>query len=149
MERQEGAGFRRLLDTVRHAHSLGSLEMVGREAGRGGVHSQGAAHLPSRPGDTREDPGVGLGGGPPSPSQASVRVLDGGGPAGVQDVPSARPAGHSRTACPLRLSQSQPRSPPAASTPRTPRTPAAFSLDQAIFNLPQGASGLQQQPHRH
>uniref|UniRef100_A0A669BCD4 TSC22 domain family protein 4 n=1 Tax=Oreochromis niloticus TaxID=8128 RepID=A0A669BCD4_ORENI len=44
-ERQEGPGFRRVMDSMRHAHSLESLEMIGRESERGGVHSQDNTHL--------------------------------------------------------------------------------------------------------
>uniref|UniRef100_A0A3P8U3F6 Zgc:153012 n=1 Tax=Amphiprion percula TaxID=161767 RepID=A0A3P8U3F6_AMPPE len=40
LERQERAGFRRVMDSMRHAHSLESLEMIGRDRDRGGVHSQ-------------------------------------------------------------------------------------------------------------
>lgn len=79
MEWQEGVGFRRVLDTMRHAHSLESLEMIGREAGRGEVHSQGAAHLLSQPMKTRDGSGVVVHSGPPSPTQSqavSTRLLD-------------------------------------------------------------------------
>lgn len=79
MEWQEGVGFRRVLDTMRHAHSLESLEMIGRDAGRGGVHSQGATQLPSQPVKIKESSGVGIHSGPPSPTHKEpvhVRLLD-------------------------------------------------------------------------
>uniref|UniRef100_A0AAQ5ZUR4 TSC22 domain family, member 4 n=1 Tax=Amphiprion ocellaris TaxID=80972 RepID=A0AAQ5ZUR4_AMPOC len=49
LERQERAGFRRVMDSMRHAHSLESLEMIGRDRDRGGVHSQDTAHLLVQP----------------------------------------------------------------------------------------------------
>lgn len=79
MEWQEGVGFRRVLDTMRHAHSLESLEMIGRDAGRGGVHSQGAAHLLSQPVETQDVSGAVLRSGTPSPTcnqSVSIRLLD-------------------------------------------------------------------------
>lgn len=79
MEWQEGAGFRRVLDTMRHAHSLESLEMIGRDAGRGGVHSQGTAHLLPQPVGIQNVSGVVLRSGTPSPTcnqSVSIRLLD-------------------------------------------------------------------------
>lgn len=79
MEWQEGVGFRRVLDTMRHAHSLESLEMIGRDAGRGGVHSQGPALLLSQPVKNKVGSGVVLHSGPPSPTHKepiSIRLLD-------------------------------------------------------------------------
>lgn len=79
MEREEGLGIRRVLDTMRHAHSLESLEMIGRDADRGGVHSQGAAHLLSQPVENKDSSGVVTHSGPPSPTHRkpiNVRLLD-------------------------------------------------------------------------
>ncbi|KAM9335679.1 TSC22 domain family protein 4 isoform 1-T2 [Symphorus nematophorus] len=160
-ERPEGAGFRRVMDTMRHAHSLESLEMIGRDMDRGGVHSQDTAHLLAQPIRGREGAGLVLRSGPPSPTHQepiNVRLLDRKEPMGGQGLdstpppPSPRPrnvppplrldvdaAGRSV----LRLSHSQPGSPPAGSyhPTLTPiQTPAAFSLDQTIFNLPGDAS---------
>ncbi|XP_051251804.1 TSC22 domain family protein 1 [Dicentrarchus labrax] len=161
MERQEGVGFRRVMDTMRHAHSLESLEMIGCDIDRGGVHSQDTAHLLAHPLRGREGAGLVLRSGPPSPTHQepiNIRLLDCKEPIGVHGFdskpppPSPRPrnvppplrldvdaAGRSV----LRLSHSQPSSPPAG--PYHPiltpiQTPAAFSLDQTIFNLPGEAS---------
>lgn len=79
MEWQEGVGFRRVLDTMRHAHSLESLEMIGREAGRGEGDSPGTAHLLSQPIPTKDGSGVVLHSGPPSPTHnqpVSTWLLD-------------------------------------------------------------------------
>ncbi|XP_027132417.1 TSC22 domain family protein 4 isoform X2 [Larimichthys crocea] len=157
MERQEVAGFRRVMDTMRHAHSLESLEMIGRDIERGGVHSQDTAHLLAQPIRGRQGAGLVLRSGPPSPTHQepiNIRLLDRIEPMGVQGFdstpppPSPRPrnvppplrldvdaAGRSV----LRLSHSQPSSPPAGlyhPTLTPVQTPAAFSLDQTIFNLP-------------
>lgn len=172
MEWQEGVGFRRVLDTMRHAHSLESLEMIGRDTGRGGVHSQGAAHLLSQPVKTKDDSGVLLGSGPPSPTHiqpTSIRLLDCREPGEDQQLDSSpsSPPGPPVLPPPLQLERdragqvgtnvssqtntrqlntvlcvflpSQPSSPPTGSNGRAPRTPAIFSLDQTIFNLPQEA----------
>ncbi|XP_018530087.2 TSC22 domain family protein 4 [Lates calcarifer] len=148
MERQEGAGFRRVMDSMRHAHSLESLEMIGRDRDRGGVHSQDLL---------AQGAGLMLRSGPPSPTHRepiNIRLLDRKQPMGAQGLDSTPPP---PSLCPrnvppplrldvdatgrsvLRLSHSQPSSPPAGSyhPSLTPvQTPAAFSLDQTIFNLP-------------
>ncbi|XP_045557666.1 TSC22 domain family protein 4 isoform X2 [Salmo salar] len=66
LEREEGLGLRRVMDSMRHAHSLESLEGIGLERGGGGaagrllgnvralrtghlVHSQGTSHLLAQP----------------------------------------------------------------------------------------------------
>uniref|UniRef100_A0A667WXI6 Zgc:153012 n=1 Tax=Myripristis murdjan TaxID=586833 RepID=A0A667WXI6_9TELE len=54
LERQEGAGFIRVMDSMRHAHSLESLELIGLDRERGG--------------DQREGAGLVLRSGPPSPT---------------------------------------------------------------------------------
>lgn len=95
MEREEGLGIRRVLDTMRHAHSLESLEMIGRDADRGGVHSQGATHLLSQP--VKTSSGVVVHSGPPSPAHKepiNVRLLDCKEPGGEQldSSPSSPPA---------------------------------------------------------
>ncbi|XP_029282915.1 TSC22 domain family protein 4 isoform X2 [Cottoperca gobio] len=156
LERQEGAGFWRVMDTMRHAHSLESLEMIGRDMDRGGVYSQDATHLLAQPIGGIEGAQLVLRSGPPSPTHqepVNIRLLDRKEPMGAQcfdsihPPPSPRPrnippplrldvdsAGRSV----LRLSHSQPSSPPAGSyhPTLTPiQTPAAFSLDQTIFNL--------------
>lgn len=68
-ERQEGAGFRRVVDTMRHAHSLESLEVIGRDPETVGVHSQGTAHLLAEPKRGRDGEVLVLRSGPPSPTQ--------------------------------------------------------------------------------
>ncbi|XP_078138390.1 TSC22 domain family protein 4 [Centroberyx gerrardi] len=156
LERQEGAGFRRVMDSMRHAHSLESLEMIGLDRERGGagvhVHSQGTSHLLAQP-IRGEGAGLVLRSGPPSPMHQepiNIRLLDSKQPMGGRALdstpppPSPRPrnippplrldvdaAGRSV----LRLSRSQPSSPPHI------QTPAAFSLDQTMFSLPGDASG--------
>lgn len=159
VERQEGMGFRRVKDTMRHAHSLESLEMIGRDIGGGRVHSQDTAYLLAHPVRGREGMGLVLRSVTPSPTHqehpaSSIQLLDCREPKGVQRFDSKPPphslrpqnvppplrldvdaAGRSV----LRLSHSQPSSPPAASyhPNLTPiQTPAAFSLDPTIFNLP-------------
>lgn len=134
LEREEGAGLRRVMDSMRHAHSLESLETVGLGASGGGasallshmralrtghlVHSHGTTHLLAQP---MASQGEGLAGvkplllhsGPPSPTH-QLRLLDAPPP------PSPRPrnlppplrldidaAGRSL----LRVSHSQPSSP--------------------------------------
>ena len=100
VERQEGVGFRRVLDTMRHAHSLESLEMIGRDRDRGGVHSQDTAHLLAQPIRGREGAGLVLRSGPPSPTHQepiNIRLLDRTEPMGGQGLscspppPSPRP----------------------------------------------------------
>uniref|UniRef100_A0A1A8PCS4 TSC22 domain family, member 2 n=1 Tax=Nothobranchius rachovii TaxID=451742 RepID=A0A1A8PCS4_9TELE len=58
MERQVGVGCRRVMDSMRHAHSLESLEIIDQDTERGGVHSQDTAHLFSQPvtGDMQQEP---------------------------------------------------------------------------------------------
>ncbi|XP_074555138.1 TSC22 domain family protein 4 isoform X2 [Halichoeres trimaculatus] len=157
MERQEGAGFRRVMDTMRHAHSLESLELIGRDLDRGEVHSQDGAHLLAQPIRGRERFGLVLRSGPPSPTHQepiNIRLMDSKEPEqnSTPPPPSPRPrnippplrldvdaAGRSV----LRLSHSQPSSPPAGvfHPTLTPiQTPAVFSLDQTMFNLPGDAS---------
>ncbi|XP_062271203.1 TSC22 domain family protein 2 isoform X2 [Scomber scombrus] len=83
MERQQGAGFRRVMDSMRHAHSLESLEMIGRDKDRGGVYSH-----------DREGGGLVLHSGPPSPTHQqpiSIRLLDHNEPMGVKGLDSTPP----------------------------------------------------------
>lgn len=94
MERQEVAGFRRVMDTMRHAHSLESLEMIGRDIERGGVHSQDTAHLLAQPIRGRQGAGLVLRSGPPSPTHQepiNIRLLDRIEPMGVQGFDSTPP----------------------------------------------------------
>ncbi|XP_028420078.1 TSC22 domain family protein 4 isoform X2 [Perca flavescens] len=148
-------GFRRVRDSMRHAHSLESLELIGRDADRGGAYSQPYTQEPIRGGVYSQEPirgraGLVLQSGPPSPTHPgpNVRILAAAGLDSAPPPPSPRPrnvppplrldrdsAGRSV----LRLSHSQPSSPPAGPyhptlTPN--HTPAAFSLDQTFFNLP-------------
>lgn len=179
MEQQERAGFRRVMDTMRHAHSLESLEMIGRDLERDAGHCQVPSHLLSQPIRDRVGAGLVLRSGPPSPTHQepiNIRLLDckkpveTEGPAAAPPLPRPRnlppplrldvdAAGRVRTQsflqtvmnkpnltclslCQsvLRVSHSQPSSPPAGSDhpPRTPsQTPAVFNLDQTIFDLPE------------
>ncbi|XP_035772262.1 TSC22 domain family protein 4 [Neolamprologus brichardi] len=130
-ERQEGPGFRRVMDSMRHAHSLESLEMIGRESERGGVHSQDNTHMLAQ---------HVLHSGPPSPThqtQANVRLLDHKesrlvveqGLGSTPPPPSPRPR---FTPTPLRLD-----------VDASGRTPSGFSLDRTMFDLPGDARTLQ------
>ncbi|XP_071321236.1 TSC22 domain family protein 4-like [Trachinotus anak] len=153
MEQQEGVGFRRVMDSMRHAHSLESLELIGRDR----VHSQGNTNLLCQPIRCREGMGLVLRSGPPSPTHQepiNIRILDRKQPMGVQGLDYTPPP---PLPCPrnippplrldvdaagrsvLRQSHSQPSSPPAGCyhPTLTPiHTPTLFSLDQTIFNLP-------------
>ncbi|KAJ8008653.1 hypothetical protein DPEC_G00107100 [Dallia pectoralis] len=139
LEREEGVGLRRVMDSMRHAHSLESLEGIGLDrvgGGAGGgllghmtslkagnvVHSQGTTHLLAQPmaseGERLKEP-LFVHSGPPSPiylGQSSLRLVD-----STPHPPSPRP----RNIPPplrldvdasgrslLRVSLSQPGSPP-------------------------------------
>ncbi|KAK5893007.1 hypothetical protein CgunFtcFv8_005919 [Champsocephalus gunnari] len=141
-ERQEGAGLRCVMDTMRHAHSLESLEMIGPDVDRGAVFSQDTAHLLTRPirghegaglvprsrplSPTHQEPMVAqrLNFAPPPPSPRPRNVP----PPLRLDVDSA---GRSV----LRLSHSEPSSPPVGSYHPT-QTPSVFCLDRTMFDLP-------------
>ncbi|KAM3589990.1 uncharacterized protein V6R79_001322 [Siganus canaliculatus] len=122
MERLEGAGFRRVMDTMRHAHSLESLEMIGRDLDRGGVHSQDTAHPLTQPIRGRE-----LWSGPPSPTQSFDSTSPPPSPRLRVIPPPLRLDVDAAGRSVLRLSHSQPSSPPAG--------PHHQSLDQTIFSL--------------
>ncbi|XP_032364196.1 TSC22 domain family protein 4 isoform X2 [Etheostoma spectabile] len=147
METQDGCS--RVMDSMRHAHSLESLELIGRDADGGGAYSQHYMLEPIRGGVHSQQPIRGFRAGPPpTPPGPNVRILATPGFDFAPPPPLPRPrnippplrldvdsAGRSV----LRLSHSQPCSPPAGPyhpglTPDLP--PAAFSLDQTIFNLP-------------
>lgn len=64
LERPEGTGIRRVMESMRHAHSLESLEMIGPDKERGWVHSQDTSHLLAQPIRGREK----VPGGPCSPT---------------------------------------------------------------------------------
>ncbi|XP_042339051.1 TSC22 domain family protein 2, partial [Plectropomus leopardus] len=93
-ERQEGAVFRRVMDTMRHAHSLESLDMIGRDTQRGAFHSQDTAHLLAQPIRGREGAGLMLCSGPPSPThqeRINIRLLDHRQEMGGQGLDSTPP----------------------------------------------------------
>lgn len=104
---QEVAGFRRVMDTMRHAHSLESLEMIGRDLDRGGVKSQGTAHLLTQPIRGRNGAGLVLHSGPPSPTHQeplNIRLLDFKEPNEVRDSTPPSPLPYQRNVpSPLRL----------------------------------------------
>ncbi|XP_013883259.1 TSC22 domain family protein 4 [Austrofundulus limnaeus] len=160
MERPELAGFRRVMDSMRHAHSLESLEMIGRDSERGGVHSQDTTHILAQPVNGTDGMGLVLRSGPPSPTHQEpdgIQLLDRGGPIraqGLDSTPSPaspRPQNFPRPLqlevdatgrSVLRMSQSLPSSPlsepyhPTHSPSLTPsHTLSPFSLDQTIFSL--------------
>lgn len=110
LERQEGAGFRRVMDSMRHAHSLESLEMIGRDREKSGVHSPDTAHLLAQPIKGLEGAGLVLHSGPPSPTHRepiNVRLLDRREPMRVQ---------HSESTL-------------SPSSPRTQKLPGPLQLD--------------------
>ncbi|CAN9509413.1 unnamed protein product [Ophioblennius macclurei] len=145
-ERREGAGLRRVMDNMRHAHSLESLEMIGC-SGR------------ANPMSGLEGAGLVLHSGPPSPTHqdcVNIRALERKEPMTAQPPPRQAPPPPRQAPPPLcldvdaagrsvlRLSHSQPSSPPAGlyRPTLTPiQTPGAFSLDQTSFTLPGDNSG--------
>ncbi|XP_076010427.1 TSC22 domain family protein 4 isoform X2 [Genypterus blacodes] len=160
---QEGAGFKRMIDSMRHAHSLESLEMIGRGRGsdRANIHvrSQTASHLLPQPIRVREGTGLVVRSGPPSPTfqePINVRLLDCKEPIGLRPLDSTPPllSSRSRNNIPpplrlnvdttgrsvYRLSRSQPSSPPSGSF-HPVQTSSGFRLDQTIFTLPGDNSG--------
>lgn len=64
LELKEGTRFKRLMDTMRHAHSLDSLQMIGREPESG----RDPTHRHTNPVRGRDGPGLTLHSGPPSPT---------------------------------------------------------------------------------
>lgn len=91
MERPEQAGFRRVMDSMRHAHSLESLEMIGRDSERGGVHSQDTTHILAQPVNGTDGMGLVLRSGPPSPTRQEpegIQLPDRGGSVRVQGLDS-------------------------------------------------------------
>ncbi|XP_017292945.1 TSC22 domain family protein 4 [Kryptolebias marmoratus] len=156
MERPEEAGFRRVMDSMRHAHSLESLEMIGRDRERGGVHSQDTTLKLTHAVNGTDRTGLILRSGPPSPTYQepiSIQLLDRREPIRVQDPkPTPTPASPRPQNFPrplqlevdatrrsvLRMSQSLPSSPlsePYHPTLTPTQTLSAFSLDQTIFGL--------------
>uniref|UniRef100_A0A3Q1JQS1 Uncharacterized protein n=1 Tax=Anabas testudineus TaxID=64144 RepID=A0A3Q1JQS1_ANATE len=90
MERPEGAGIRRVMDSMRNTHSLESLEMIGRDRERGWVHSQDTSHLLAQPVRRREK----MHSSPPSPTHQepiNICLLDQKQPKGVQGLDSTLP----------------------------------------------------------
>ncbi|XP_047443659.1 TSC22 domain family protein 4-like [Mugil cephalus] len=149
-ERRKGAGLRRVMDSMRHAHSLESLEIIGRDKDRGGVHSQDATHLLAPPGGGVRGAGLMS---PTLKEPINNWLLDSEEPMTAQDLNSTPPrpsprqrhvplplrldidaAGRSV----LRLSHSQPSSPPAGlyHPTLTPiHTPADVGLDRSTMDL--------------
>lgn len=72
LELKEGTRFKRLMDTMRNAHSLDSLEMIGREA----ESSSDPAHRHTNPVRGRDGPGATLHSGPPSPTHQEPLSLN-------------------------------------------------------------------------
>lgn len=91
MERLKEAGFRRVMDSMRHAHSLESLEMIGRDRERGGVHSQDTTHMLTQPVSDTDGMGLVLRSRLTSPTNQepiSIRLLDRREPISVQGLDS-------------------------------------------------------------
>ncbi|KAM4536636.1 TSC22 domain family protein 4 [Odontesthes bonariensis] len=160
MEQQQGVGLRRVMNSMRHAHSLESLEMIGQDREGGGVHSQDNAHLLVYPLRDMEVMGLVPRSGPPSPTHhepINIQLPERREPVRAQGLDSAPPppSPRLRNLPPLqldvdatgrsilRLAQSVPCSPVSGLNhpTLTPiQTPSAFSLDQAMFILPEDAS---------
>ncbi|KAA8578189.1 hypothetical protein FQN60_016793, partial [Etheostoma spectabile] len=74
METQDGCS--RVMDSMRHAHSLESLELIGRDADGGGAYSQHYMLEPIRGGVHSQQPIRGFRAGPPpTPPGPNVRIL--------------------------------------------------------------------------
>ncbi|XP_028254641.1 TSC22 domain family protein 4-like isoform X2 [Parambassis ranga] len=130
-ERQEGMGFRRVMDSMRHAHSLESLEMIGQDKDRGrGYFSRirgDTAHLLTLPIKGREGARPASHSGPPSPTpQEPINSQ-------LLDHEEAKKAP---------LSPRQRQVPPPIRLVTAGQTPATFSLDQAPFSLDQAIFSL-------
>ncbi|XP_037548742.1 TSC22 domain family protein 4 [Nematolebias whitei] len=152
MERPKEAGFRRVMDSMRHAHSLESLEMIGRDKERGGVHSQDTTHMLTKPVNGTDGilPRSRLTS-PTNQDPISIRLLDRSEPISVQGLDSTpspispRPQNFPQplqlemdTTSVLRMSQSLPSSPLSESyhpTLTPTQTLSPFRLDQTIFSL--------------
>ncbi|XP_061922891.1 TSC22 domain family protein 4-like isoform X1 [Entelurus aequoreus] len=130
-EHLQGARLKPVVDSIRHAHSLESLESISRESGRGGVHLQRR--------QVRGGEGVGL---LVHDGPALIKVqlpednISESTPSPPQRVQNLLPPLQLSNQSVLRLSRSQPSSPPAGTFHLTPiQAPAAFDLDQSIFSL--------------
>ncbi|KAI4790185.1 hypothetical protein KUCAC02_034786 [Chaenocephalus aceratus] len=139
---RNGRGLGCVMDTMRHAHSLESLEMIGRDVDRGAVFSQ-AHRSPADSANQRP-----RGGGACTSQQAALTDTPGANgssefklrPSSSFTPPTERPpplrldvdsAGRSV----LRLSHSEPSSTPVGSYHPT-QTPSVFCLDRTMFDLP-------------
>ncbi|XP_054608502.1 sperm acrosome developmental regulator-like isoform X2 [Dunckerocampus dactyliophorus] len=135
VEQPQGVGLMPVMDSIRHAHSLESLESISRETGRG-LHLQRC--------EVKGEEGVGLlvhGGPVPIKVQLPEDNTSDSTPPLLQRARNLPPSLHLSTTVRgesvLRLSRSQPSSPPAGAVHLTPiQAPAAFGLDQSIFSLP-------------
>nr|XP_057923635.1 TSC22 domain family protein 4-like [Doryrhamphus excisus] len=133
VEQSQGVGLKSVMDSIRHAHSLESLDSISRETGRG-------LHLQRR--EVRGDEKAGLlVHGAPVPIVVKLpedNTSDSTPPAPqrAQNIPPSLQLSI-RGESVLRLSRSQPSSPPPESVHLTPvQAPAAFGLDQSLFSLP-------------
>ncbi|KAK1875995.1 TSC22 domain family protein 4 [Dissostichus eleginoides] len=134
-ERQEGAGLRCVMDTMRHAHSLESLEMIGRDVDRGTVYSQDTAHLLARPIRGHEGAGLVHRSRPPSPTHQEPKRDPQALSFTCLSLTCLSLTCLSLCQSVLRLSHSQPSSPPVG--PYHPaQTPSVFCLDRTMFDLP-------------
>lgn len=149
LELKEGTRFKRLMDTMRHAHSLDSLQMIGREPQSG----RDPTHRHTNPVRGRDGPGLTLHSGPPSPTHQEPISLHLLHSREETDSPPLLPPPRPRILPPplrldvdasgrsvLRLSHSQPSSPPAGWHHHPMQSPAAFSLDNTIFHLQANSS---------
>jgi len=94
MEQQKKVGFRQVMNSMRHAHSLESLEMIGQDREGSGVYSQDNAHLLVYPLKGIEVMGLVPRSGPPSPTHhepINIQLPDRREPVRAQGLDSTPP----------------------------------------------------------
>ncbi|KAM4564648.1 TSC22 domain family protein 4-like isoform 1-T2 [Fundulus diaphanus] len=142
-ERVEGAGLRCVMDSMRNAHSLDSLDMIGWDRERGGVISQDTSHPSALPLRGMEGAGLVSRSGPPSPTHQEPHGLKEPTRGQRSDsAPSPAPRRPQHFPQPLqpgppaqrvfRTSQSLPSSPPSGRPTLTPVHPSAFGLEDSL-----------------
>lgn len=157
-ERPQEAGLKRVMDSMRNAHSLGSLDMIGWGKERGGASSMNTSYPLALPLREPKEAGLVSGSGPPSPepklhvnhsqpirgqgfgpapSPAPPRPQNFPQPLRPHGVTPVQPACLSLSQPVLRMSQSLPSSP--ASRPRhsvltSLQPPSVLNVDQTVFS---------------